>query len=157
MWKNVIEASPEFATAIQSRFAAGPHHVLATLTHSGAPRTSGTEVGWWNDDVFIGSMPGSMKSSDLRRNPRFSVHSRPDDIEMVHGDAKLSGVVILEEHPALLAGFSEHRGHPPSADVYDLFRLDINHASLVRVSDDKTHLVIESWSPTSGYQRRERH
>ena len=148
-WSQFSEESPDLATAIRARFESHLHHVIATLSASGAPRASGTEIRWWNDDVWLGSMPGSRKSSDLNADPRFSIHSHPDTSELLEGDAKLAGAALLVDDPSIRRAYSEFVGHPGDAP-YDLFRLEISSASLVKVSDDKTHLIITSWSAAGG-------
>lgn len=150
------DASPDLAGRIRARFETHPHHVLGTLTSAGHPRLSGTEVRWWNNDVWLGAMPGARKSVDLKRDSRYALHSRPDDIEMTEGDAKLSGRADLVSDPDQLRDFADFLGRP-SEDPYDLFYLTVESASLVRVSDDQTHLVIDVWSPSDGTRAIARH
>jgi hypothetical protein len=154
-WSQFSEVSPELAVAIRGRLESHIHHVIATLAADGAPRASGTEVRFWNDDLWLGSMPGSRKSADLRADPRFSIHSHPDSIELLKGDAKLAGAAVEVDDAAVRRAYSEFIGHPRD-DPYDLFRLSISSASLVKVSDDKTHLVITSWSERGGTRMVER-
>ncbi len=154
-WTEFSEESPDLATAIRTRFESHLHHVIATVSASGAPRASGTEIRWWNDNAWLGSMPGSRKSADLKADPRFSIHSHPDTSELLEGDAKLAGAAVLVDDAAVRQAYSEFIGHPGD-DPYDLFRLEISSASHVRVSDDKTHLVITSWSADGGTRVIER-
>ena len=130
--------------------------MLGTLTSGGNPRLSGTEVRWWINDVWLGAMPGARKSADLKRDSRYALHSRPDDMEMAEGDAKLSGHAHLVSDPDQLRDFANFLGRP-SEDPYDLFCLTVESASLVRVSDDQTHLVIDVWSPSDGTRAIARH
>jgi hypothetical protein len=148
-WAEFSSISAELATAVRARFEANLHHVVATTGQDGAPRASGTEVRWWNDDIWLGSMPGSRKSADLKRDPRYSIHSHPDTSELLDGDAKLAGTAKLVDDAPKRQAFSVFIGHPGS-DPYDLFRLAVSSASLVRISDDKTHLVITSWTERAG-------
>ena len=150
-WTQFSEESPDLAAAIRSRFESHLHHVIATVSASGAPRASGTEIRWWKDDAWLGSMPGSRKSADLKADPQFSIHSHPDTSELLEGDAKLAGAAVLVDDAGVRRAYSEFVGHPGD-DPYDLFRLEISSASIVKVSDDKAHLVITSWSSDSGTQ-----
>ena len=43
-WKQFSDEVPALADAVQARFKAHKHHVLATLRKDGSPRVSGTEV-----------------------------------------------------------------------------------------------------------------
>jgi hypothetical protein len=148
-WAEFSDISAELATAVRARFEANLHHVIATLGRDGSPRASGTEVRWWNEDIWLGSMPGSRKSADLKRDPRYSIHSHPDSGELLDGDAKLAGTVELVDDATTRQAYSAFIGHPGD-DPYDLFRLAVSSASLVKVSDDQTHLVITSWTETTG-------
>ncbi|MDH5422934.1 MAG: pyridoxamine 5'-phosphate oxidase family protein [Acidimicrobiia bacterium] len=154
-WTQFSEESPDLAAAIRSRFESHLHHVIATVSASGAPRASGTEIRWWNDDAWLGSMPGSRKSADVMADPRFSIHSHPDSSELLEGDAKLAGTAGLVDDASIRRAYSEFVGHPGD-DPYDLFRISISSASLVKVSDDKTHLVITAWSAAGGTKVIER-
>lgn len=96
-------------------------------------------------------MPGSRKSADLLGDGRYSLHSHPDTPELLEGDAKVAGVAIHVDEVSVQEAYATFIGFP-STDPFDLFRLTLSSASLVRVSEDKTHLVITSWSETSGTQ-----
>lgn len=148
-WAEFSSISAELATAVRARFEANLHHVIATLGRGGSPRASGTEVRWWNEDIWLGSMPGSRKGTDLKRDPRYSIHSHPDTSELLDGDAKLAGTVELVDDATTRQAYSAFIEHP-GGDPYDLFRLTVSSASLVKVSDDQTHLVITSWTETTG-------
>ncbi|MFI5931288.1 pyridoxamine 5'-phosphate oxidase family protein [Actinoplanes sp. NPDC051494] len=149
-WQEIENENPEFAARVRSRFDAGTNKTIATLRRDGSPRISGTELTFDDRDVTMGSMPGSMKLRDIRRDPRVAVHSPtleppPDDPGQWPGDAKLSGVAT--EIPA-----------PPDSPVEGagFFRIDINEVSLTYVGNPADHLVIESWDPAHGYRRRTR-
>lgn len=155
-WSEFRTQSSPLADSIRARFEAHLHHIISTLTAGGSPRGSGTEVRWWEDNLWLGSMPGSRKSADLLGDGRYSLHSHPDTPEMLDGDAKVAGMAVLVDDGAVREAYSTFIGHP-TTDPYDLFRLTLSSASLVRVSEDKTHLVITSWSKASGTQVTERY
>lgn len=155
-WADFSSISTELATAVRARFEANLHHVIATLGRDGRPRASGTEVRWWNEDIWLGSMPGSRKSADLKRDQRYSIHSHPDTSELLAGDAKLAGIVELVDDATKRQAYSAFIGNP-GTDPYDLFRLTVSSVSLVRVSDEKTHLVITSWAEKTGTATIERY
>jgi hypothetical protein len=142
-WTEVSAAAPELAAAVEARFRAARHHVLATLRRDGSPRVSGTEVGFGDGELRLGSMWQAVKARDLRRDGRFALHANPGDGSMAGGDAKVSGVAVeVPEHDA--AGTSH------------LFRLDVREVVLTSVHADGDRLVIETWRPDEGYRRVER-
>src|ERR687886_1463709 len=93
-WKEVAAAAPELAALVRKRFEATGLGLLATLRRDGAPRISGIEPLFTDDELWLGMMPGSRKAADLLRDPRFAFHSATVDKQVTHGDAKLSGRAI---------------------------------------------------------------
>lgn len=142
-WSEVTASAPELGAAVEARFRATKHHVLATLRRDGSPRVSGTEVEFGDGELRLGSMWQAVKARDLRRDGRFALHANPGDGSMVGGDAKVSGVAVeVPDHPG--AGTSH------------LFRLDVREAVVTSVHPDGDRLVIETWRPDEGYTRLER-
>ena len=142
-WSEVTAAAPELAAAVEARFRATKHHVVATLRRDGSPRVSGTEVEFAGGELRLGSMWQAVKARDLQRDGRFALHANPGDGSMAGGDAKVSGVAV--EVP-------DHDG----AGTSHLFRLDVGEMVLTSVHPEGDRLVIESWRPEEGYTRVER-
>ena len=165
-WQDVEAAVPDLAATVRAVFDAHKHKVLATLRADGSPRVSGNEVTFKDGEAWLGMMHRSLKALDLLRDPRLAVHSATADAELKLGDAKLSGRAIEETDPETIRRFgadaAEEQGGddpPESADPpepFHLFRIDIAELSIVRIGDPPDHLLIESWSPASGYRRTER-
>lgn len=145
--------SPVLAAAVLARLTAHRHHVLATSRRDGSPRVSGTEVAFHGPDLLLGSMPGSVKAWDLRRDARFALHANPGDGSMAGGDAKLAGFaheVAGDERVALVEAL-----RAPSPDAL-YFRLDLAEAVLTSLAPSGDRLVIETWRPGRGVVRVER-
>lgn len=145
-WADVEASCPELAAAVWSRFAAHPHHVLATVDGSGAPRVSGSNVMVDDGELWVGSMPGARKAVDLRRNPRCALHAAPIDEKLTDGDAKITATadpLPLEECRTWL----EQRGHGAAADG-EVFLLRVTRISLVQVDGEQLH--IRWWTPADG-------
>ena len=147
-WGDVVAADEELADRVRRCFAIRRHATLATLRRDGAPRISGTEVIFDDDDdeIYLGMMPGSLKALDLRRDPRLAVHCPTEDAPEADptswlGDAKLAGLGVEVTDPAPADG--SHR-----------FRVDVTEVVLTTVDGD--HLVIRSWHPGRGVEMRER-
>src|ERR671925_1473063 len=95
-WRDVERAEPEFAGRVQELFDAHRHKTIATLRADGSPRISGIEAVFEDGELVFGSMPNARKGEDLRRDPRFALHSATvDPVEGSEaqwpGEAKISG------------------------------------------------------------------
>ena len=141
-WAEAARQATELTDRVAARFTAHTHHVLATLTASGAPRVSGTEVGWWGEELWLGSMLGARKAEDLRADPRFALHSNPGDGTMRGGDAKVSGLVVEVGEGAVLDAFLAANDVP---QPLHLFFLRLQAVTLTEVADDGGALVITTW------------
>jgi hypothetical protein len=146
-WQTFATAEPALAAAVRTRFDAHAHKTMATLRADGAPRISGTEVTFLDDDLWIGCMPGSVKAADLRRDPRIALHSGSDEPDVWTGDAKVVGRAVLADE-ATRATRAEALGAPPGP--FDLFRIDLTEVVEVRLGEPRDHLVITSWHPDRG-------
>jgi len=156
-WRDVEQAEPEFAARVQRLFDAGRHKTIATLRADGSPRISGIECEFADGEVGFGSMPGARKGADLRRDPRFALHSptsHPGEGKEAEwpGEAKIAGRAVLAV-PADEPASEEPAGGEPAADM---FRADISEVAITRLNPKATLLVIESWTPQRGLRVVER-
>jgi len=148
-WGELVDAEPEFADHVRRCFAIRKHCTLATLRRDGSPRISGTEVEFGDDgELYLGMMPGSMKALDLRRDPRLALHCPTDDAPESNpaswlGDAKVAGRAVEVSSPQ--DGEGAHR-----------FRVDLTEVTVTTVGTPADHLLIQSWHPGRGLERRER-
>jgi hypothetical protein len=147
-WRDVERAEPEFAQRVQTLFDAHRHKTIATVRADGSPRISGIESAFEQGELVFGSMAGARKGADLRRDPRFALHSATvDPVEGSEvqwpGEAKISG-------RAIVAG-------PNSEGVdSDRFHADITDVVHTHLNPEATMLVVEWWTPKNGLQRIER-
>ncbi len=148
-WQDVVAADAELAAHVRRCFAVGKHSTLATLRRDGSPRISGTEVEFADDgEIYLGMMAGSLKARDLRRDPRLALHCPsldPPETDPASwlGDAKLAGkgVEVSDQ-----SGEGEpHR-----------FKIDVSEVVLTTVAETGDRLLIRSWHPDRGLERRER-
>lgn len=147
-WNDVENAEPEFAARVRRMFDAHKHKTIATLRADGSPRISGIEVEFAGGELTFGSMPGSRKGADLRRDPRFALHSASvdpptDDPGGWAGDAKVAGRAV-------------HTGPFPGEQPGDGFRADLDEVVLTGLNETGTRLRIETWRPEAGLRCIER-
>ena len=153
-WSDFEAEAPELAGAAREFLEARTHKTIATLRRDGSPRISGTEATFHEGDLWWGSMANAVKALDLRRDPRFALHSGSADPPDWKGDAKVAGraeELAGERRAAAL----ESLGWELSADSH-LFRADIEEVSVVRLNEERTKLLIDSWTPGRGVRRIER-
>ncbi|MFI5052737.1 MAG: pyridoxamine 5'-phosphate oxidase family protein [Acidimicrobiia bacterium] len=152
-WREFETQAPELAAAIQGRFGAALHAVLATLRADGSPRVTGLETHFRDGELWLAMMPDSRKADDLRRDPRFALHSTPD-VSMVDGDAKVNGRALEVLDPDAVARFVGGLPQAPPPSGVGLFRADLTDASLARVMGDE--MVIDSWRDGEAVRTRRR-
>lgn len=146
-WSDFEAAAPDLAAKVRARLDAHVHKTIATLRRDGSPRISGTETQLCDGELWIGSMWQAMKARDLQRDPRFALHSGSEDPPRWTGDAKVAGVVEEITDPARVA--EVNGGDVPDGRSH-LFRLDVREATHVGLNDERTQLVIETWTPDGG-------
>jgi hypothetical protein len=150
-WQDIVDSAPDFAAEVRGHLDARVHKTIATLRADGAPRISGIETFFADGELYVGSMSGARKALDLRRDPRYALHSGSIDPPEWPGDAKLSGRVeeITEPERRNAVSFS-------GGDDAHLFRLDIDEAVLVGLNDERTKLIVRLWRPGAELKRIER-
>ena len=147
-WGDVERADPDFAQRVRQLFDAHRHKTIATLRADGAPRISGIEVTFDGGELTFGSMPDARKGADLRRDPRFALHS--PTVDPVEGsEASWPG-------EAKIAGRAIAAGAVSDGPDGDLFRADITEVVHTHLDEKATVLVIEWWTPRHGLRRVER-
>ncbi|MGI5341258.1 pyridoxamine 5'-phosphate oxidase family protein [Streptomyces sp. CA-181903] len=157
-WSAFTAAEPAFAATVKAAFDADRHALLATLRRDGAPRISGVEPVFHAADLWLFVMPGSVKSADLRHDPRCALHSATSERRcgrhnpagtagVSADDAKISGRAVAVTDPAVAAGFLRAlraRAALPPGPGPELLRLDITEVATVRATERGS--VVRSWS-----------
>jgi hypothetical protein len=143
-WRDVEQAAPDLAQRVRLLFDAHKHKTIATLRADGSPRISGIEAVFDDGELTFGSMPHARKGADLRRDPRFALHSATvDPVEGAEaqwpGEAKVTGRAVLT-----------------SGEGADSFRADITEVVHTHLDEQATQLVVEWWTPTDGLRKVER-
>lgn len=140
-WAEFEAAEPEFAGRVRALMSTRKHVTMATMRKDGSPRISGTEVGFTDGQLQIGSMPGAVKALDLRRDPRVAIHGPTEDPPEGNpsgwkGEAKIAGTA--------------------TEVAADRFQIDVQEAVITRLNEAGNRLVVESWNPARGRRVMER-
>ena len=147
-WARFQDAEPAFAALVRERFESHRHAVMATLRRDGAPRLSGMEVPIRDGHLWLGMEDTSRKTDDLRRDARFSIHSAPDNEQLVLGDARMEGRAVPALQPEVSLFVKGHRFPVDDTSTMALFWADITRVVLARVENHG--LLVISWTPTGG-------
>ncbi|MEU4929424.1 pyridoxamine 5'-phosphate oxidase family protein [Streptomyces yokosukanensis] len=143
-WAAFATAAPALAAITEQRFDGHRHHVLATLRRDGSPRTSGLEVRFLGEELWLGMMPDSLKARDLLRDPRFALQANPGDgTGMGGGDVRISGRAFEVEDAAAEAAYVKEV-EPPQP--FHLFRTELTEVVRTYVEDER-YLVVQVWKP----------
>jgi hypothetical protein len=147
-WRDFEQAEPDFARRVRALFDAHRHKTIATLRADGSPRISGIEAVFEDGELVFGSMPDARKGADLRRDPRFALHSATvDPVEGQEaqwpGEAKISGRAITA-------------GPITDGPEGERFRAGITEVVHTHLDDKATILVVEWWTPAHGLRKVER-
>jgi len=159
-WQEVVDTEPEFARRVREILDAHKHKTIATLRKDGSPRISGIEIEFHDGELWFGSMPEALKARDLRRDPRFALHSasvmaKEDDPSSWPGDAKVAGLAVEPADRDEADEVLRARGLDPADFAGShMFRADLREVVLTRVVGD--HLEIDLWRPGQKLRRFER-
>ncbi len=165
-WAEFEREAPELAARAKHHLDRHGHKTVATLRRDGSPRITGTELKTCDGQLWLAGMLGARRFDDLRRDPRYALHSGSDDPEVwrsspdVVGDAKVAGTAHEVTDPAVVADVAAalSADAPPEEQVtagsFELFRLDLSEVVVVRIG--ARHLLIESWHEGEGLRRTER-
>jgi Pyridoxamine 5'-phosphate oxidase len=148
-WSEFAAAAPRIAAIFRRRHeATGNLCLLGTLRPDGFPRISPMEPRIFEGRLWLVGMPHTAKFADLRRDPRFTLHTATVDTHVGDGDAKVWGTVENVQDPALHQRFADDLFAQTGFDLRgqtfgDFFEAAIVGGSAVEVIDG--HLDITVW------------
>jgi hypothetical protein len=152
-WGEIERQAPELAEDARKLLEAHVHKTIATIRADGSPRISGIEAKFIEEDLWIGSMPGSRKSADLERDPRFALHSGSIDPPGWEGDAKLSGVVETITDQDRKVEIFKAMGAEEVDPTSVLYRADVRELAVTRLTEAKDELAVAWWTEAGGERR----
>ena len=155
-WKDFEDSEPGFAARVRELFDGGRHKTIATIRADGSPRISGIECQIADGELRFGSMTGSRKGADLRRDARFAIHGpnfHPEEGREGEwpGEAKIAGRV-RPVGPIATGKEAPGRQEPDG----EMFVADISEVVVTGLDAGATKLVVEWWTPGDGRRRIER-
>lgn len=148
-WTEFVAAAPTVSEVFRRRHTAtGNLCMLGTLRTDGFPRVSPVEPRVFEGELWLIGMPGTRKFADLRRDPRFTLHTATVDTRVTEGDAKIWGTAHDVRDPALHQRFAhalfEEIGLDLRGKEFGYFpAAEILGGSCVQIVDG--HLDITVW------------
>ena len=149
-WRDVELGAPEIARQGMARLNAARLALLGTLRRDGSPRISPVEPVLAGGQLLIGAMAWSAKAGDLRRDPRYVLHSVVTGPDSGEGELKLYGTAAEtgQDLRTAAAGAWWLAWAPDKAAV---FTLHIGQAVFVGWDIERGLMTVHRWSPASGY------
>jgi Pyridoxamine 5'-phosphate oxidase len=146
------QEAPELAARARERFAATGLCLVATLRSDGWPRISPVEPLIVDGRLYLGMMPASTKSLDLRRDPRCLVHSTIADKDATEGEVKLYAlarrITDRDETERYCVALEQAIGwRPKGPDDFDLWAADIVRAVHQHFNPEEASHTAHVWRP----------
>ncbi|TMB70778.1 MAG: pyridoxamine 5'-phosphate oxidase [Chloroflexi bacterium] len=127
-WGQFAEAAPELAAFGEERFRAAEVAYLATVRADGSPRVHPFTPILSDGRLFAFMEPTSPKGHDLRRDPRYSIHSLVTDQQGSDGEFLVSGRATMVDDAKVRTTTAEAAPYDP-AERYVLFELSVEEAA----------------------------
>jgi hypothetical protein len=149
-WRDLELAAPEIARPGMARLNSARMALLGTLRRDGSPRISPVEPYIVKGQLLIGAMAWSAKAGDLRRDPRYVLHSVVTGPDSGEGELKLYGSAA--EAAQDLRDAAAHAwwlACPPDKAV--VFTLHLGQAVFIDWDIRGGRMTTHRWSPRNGY------
>jgi hypothetical protein len=124
--------------------------LLGTPRRDGSPRISPIEPYLVEGQLVIGAMAWSAKASDLRRDPRYVLHSAVTGPDSGEGELKLYGSAA-EGGPDLRDAAADAWWRTWAPEKAAVFTLHIRQAAFVDWDIKRGLMTVHRWSQGSGY------
>jgi hypothetical protein len=149
VWRDLEQSAPELAGLGMAQLNATGVALLGTLRQDGSPRISPIEAYVVDGQLLIGAMTWSKKTDDLRRDPRYVLHSAVTGPDTGESEFKLYGsaVEVGDELRGARAG-AWWSAWP--ADKAVVFSLLVGQAVLIDWDLENGRMTVRRWSPHGG-------
>jgi hypothetical protein len=149
-WRDVELGAPQIARPGRARLESARLALLGTLRRDGSPRISPVEPCIAEGQLLIGAMAWSAKAGDLRRDPRYVLHSAVTGPDSGEGELKLYGSAVEAGRDLRNAAADAWwRAWAPEKAV--VFTLRIGQAAFVDWDIKRGLMTVHRWSRASGY------
>jgi hypothetical protein len=154
-WGDMELGAPEIARLGTARLSAARVAMLGTLRQDGSPRISPIEPCIVNGRLLVGVMRWSAKAAELRRDPRYVLHSIVTGPDSGEGEFKLHGIAA-EAGSGLREAAAQAWWSAQPPDKATVYVLRIGQALFVAWDIERSVMAVHRWSPQDGYSRTTR-
>jgi hypothetical protein len=154
-WRELEAAAPEIARRGRERLDAARVAMLGTLRRDGSPRISPVEPYFAEDQLLFGAMAWSLKTRDLRRDPRCVLHSAVTAPDAGETELKLYGRAVEADERTRAACRDGWWVERPR-DVVSVRTLAIDEATLIEWDLKAGEMTVKRWSAELGFRRTTR-
>lgn len=157
-WGDLEQQQPRFAALGRRRLIEPGVVLVGTIRRDGTPRISPVEPLRWDGELWLSMLDGSLKATDLIRDPRLIVHSVVTSRDGAAGEYKVRGRVIAERSPHRLRDYAEavtaQLGWTPEPGRFHLFSVDIDDVSFIRYEEKTGDQFVTRWPAAIEFVRR---
>ena len=154
-WDDLELGAPEIARLGAARLDSARVAMLGTIRRDGSPRISPIEPYVANGYLLVGAMAWSAKAADLRRDPRYTLHSIVTGPDTGEGELKVHGLAV-EADADLRAHAADSWWSAQWSDMAIVFALRIGQALFVTWDIEHGEMTVHRWSPARGYHHTAR-
>jgi hypothetical protein len=154
-WHDLEVGAPKIARLGAARLGSARVAMLGTVCRDGSPRISPIEPYIANGYLLVGAMVWSAKASDLRRDPRYALHSIVTGPDTGEGELKLHGLA-LEADADLRTQAAGSWWSGQWSDTAIVFVLRVGQALFVTWDIQHGEMTVHRWSPAGGYHQAAR-
>jgi hypothetical protein len=154
-WRDLEIGAPEIARLGAARLDSARVAMIGTVCPDGSPRISPIEPYIANGRLLVGAMAWSAKASDLRRDPRYTLHSIVTGPDTGEGELKLRGLAVQADADLRMQA-ADSWWSAQWSDKAIVFVLRIGQALFVGWDIPRGEMTIHRWSPKRGYRRTAR-
>jgi len=151
-WQDMELGAPEIARLGVARLNSARVALLGTLRRDGSPRISPIEPYIAQGQLLVGAMAWSRKADDLRRDPRYVLHSAVTGPDSGEGELKLWGTAV-EAGQDLRSATADAWWSASPPDTAIVFRLRIEKAVFVEWDTEQGLMTVHRWSLRNGYSQ----
>jgi Pyridoxamine 5'-phosphate oxidase len=148
-WHEFELAAAPISQLARQRFEELGVGLLGTLRRDGSPRVSPIEPYLSHGQLLFGAISWSLKTGDLRRDPRCVLHSAVTSPDAGEAEVKLYGRATgasAEARKDCAAGW----WHARPDDEAVVFALGIEQAASIEWSLEDGRMLVRRWSPGHG-------